>query len=144
MTARSLLADLRASDPTRVVEVSIAPDMRVTGDAALLRTVVQNLLINAWKFTRGSRPARIEISSRSIGGEVVYSVKDNGVGFATEYPGDLFAPFKRLHGRDFEGTGIGLATVARIIQRHGGRVWAESQLGTGAEFFFTIGEEPRT
>ena len=144
MTARSVLADLRGSDPGRVVEVAIAPDMRVTGDAALLRTVVQNLLTNAWKFTRDSNPARIEISSRSIAGEVAYCVKDNGVGFATEFPGDLFAPFKRLHGRDFEGTGIGLATVARIIQRHGGRVWAESQLGAGAEFFFTIGEEPRT
>jgi signal transduction histidine kinase len=144
LSARSIVADLRAADPGRKIEVEIAPGMRVTGDAALLRTVVQNLLANAWKFTRNREPAIVQIGSKSIGGETVYSVKDNGVGFETEFPDDLFAPFKRLHGRDFEGTGIGLATVARIVQRHGGRVWAESQPGAGAEFFFTIGDEPRS
>ena len=139
--ARSIAAELQAADPDRNAIVMVAPDLCVTGDPVLLRLVIQNLLDNAWKFTRGKYPAIIGFATQIVDGETVFSVKDNGVGFATEYPDQIFAPFKRLHGKAFEGTGIGLATVARIIRRHGGRVWAQSVPGSGAQFFFTLGDE---
>jgi PAS domain S-box-containing protein len=142
--ARSVVSNLQAGEPDRNAIVMIAPDLCVTGDPVLLRTVVQNLLANAWKFTRGMDPAIIGFATQIVDGKTVFSVKDNGVGFATEYPDQIFAPFKRLHGKKFEGTGIGLATVARIIRRHGGRVWAQSQPGAGAQFFFTLGDERAT
>jgi signal transduction histidine kinase len=139
----SLVADLRAADPDRHAIVDIAPNLVVTGDAALLRAALQNLLSNAWKFTRDRDPALLSVWGERSNGEVTIAVKDNGVGFSTGYPKELFVPFKRLHGSTFEGTGIGLATVERIVSRHGGRIWAESELDKGATFFFTVNEADR-
>jgi light-regulated signal transduction histidine kinase (bacteriophytochrome) len=105
----------------------------------MLRQVVINLLSNALKFTRSRGPAIIEIGAKTEGGETVYFIRDNGVGFDMAYAGKLFRVFQRLHPvREYEGTGIGLANVQRILRRHGGRIWAESVLDQGATFFFCI------
>ena len=104
-----------------------------------------NLLDNAWKFTEKEPRARIEFGAGRRGGEPVYYVADNGVGFDMAYTDKLFGVFERLHGaEEFEGTGIGLATVQRVVERHGGRVWAEGAVGKGATFFFTLEPEPPT
>jgi PAS domain S-box-containing protein len=137
--AASIVTDLQLANPERNVIATVAPGLMASGDPELLRNVIANLLSNAWKFTRGRDPARIRFDAQFVDGETAYSVGDNGVGFFTEHPRDLFAPFRRLHGKSFEGTGIGLATVARIVQRHGGRVWAESKQNAGATFYFTLG-----
>jgi light-regulated signal transduction histidine kinase (bacteriophytochrome) len=99
---------------------------------------LQNLLVNAWKYTGNVPAARIEFGSQGIDGRQVFYVKDNGVGFDMEYVDKLFGAFQRLHGNEYEGTGIGLATVKRIIQRHDGEIWAESKVNEGATFYFTI------
>jgi len=140
--AHSIIDDLRVAESDRSVDVTIAPNVKAVGDAALLRTLLQNLLGNAWKFTRGREPAVIAFEAHTVDGQPAFCVRDNGVGFSTERPAELFAPFKRLHGKAFEGTGIGLATVARIVKRHGGRVWAESEPGSGSTFHFSLGLEP--
>jgi two-component system sensor histidine kinase/response regulator len=138
--AEAVAAQLRESDPARSVDVVIRPDVEGTGDPQLLRVVIQNLLDNAWKFTRTRPAAHIEFGTLHQHSDPTYFVRDNGVGFETAYADRLFKPFQRLHpAREFEGTGIGLATVHRIIQRHGGRVWAESTPGEGATFSFTLG-----
>ena len=112
-------------------------------DPVLIKQVFQNLLANALKFTRKREPAIIEISSQQKNGQPVIVVRDNGVGFNMKYSDKLFGVFQRLHRPDeFEGTGIGLATVHRIIHKHGGRVWAEAELNRGATFFFTLGAAP--
>jgi two-component system sensor histidine kinase/response regulator len=131
---------LREAAPEREVEVRIRPGLVVTGDAQLLRIMLENLVQNAWKFT-GRHPApRIEFGMTAAGGEAAYFVRDNGAGFDMAYVGRLFGPFQRLHLADeFPGSGIGLATVQRIVHRHGGRVWAEGLVGQGATFHFTIG-----
>jgi PAS domain S-box-containing protein len=139
--ARSIIADLQAANPDRHVTATVEDGLRAAGDPALLHDLLANLLGNAWKFTRGRDPAVIRFESHLRNGKAAYAVTDNGVGFPTVEPDKLFAPFKRLHGKSFEGTGIGLATVARIVDRHGGRVWAESDPGAGATFFFTLGGE---
>jgi PAS domain S-box-containing protein len=138
--ASSVVTDLHLTDPARHVIATVAPDLLAEGDPALLRNVIANLLGNAWKFTRGRDPAIVRFEARVQGGETVYAVSDNGIGFSTERPDELFAPFKRLHGKGFEGTGVGLATVARIVHRHAGRVWAESEADAGSTFFFTLGD----
>jgi len=105
----------------------------------MLSIVVENLLGNAWKYTGSRTEATIELGCRERDGEAVYFVRDDGAGFDMKYAGKLFEPFQRLHGvSEFEGTGIGLATVERIVRRHGGRVWAESAVDRGATFFFTL------
>jgi light-regulated signal transduction histidine kinase (bacteriophytochrome) len=132
---------LAKSFPDRDIEFIIAPAIRVTGDGRLLRIVLENLMGNAVKFTAGRKKARIEFGVRSQEGMPVYFVRDNGAGFDMAFAGKLFIPFQRLHQRQesvFPGTGIGLATVRRIIHRHGGRVGAEGAVDKGAEFFFTL------
>ncbi|MCA1818522.1 MAG: hypothetical protein LC620_00455, partial [Halobacteriales archaeon] len=119
----------------------VQPGIVCRGDAMLLQTLLQNLLANAWKFTAGKPAARIEVTRQGEAGAVC--VRDNGAGFDMAYAAKLFRPFERLHtAAEFEGTGIGLATVARIVERHGGRAWAEGRPGHGASFYFTLGPEP--
>ncbi len=137
--AGELEASLQAGQPERAVDFVVAPGMVATGDAILLRAALQNLLGNAWKFT-GKRPrARIEVGCASEQGQTVYHVRDDGAGFDMRYAGKLFAPFQRLHSlAEFPGTGIGLATVQRIVQRHGGKAWATAEVDKGATFYFTL------
>jgi light-regulated signal transduction histidine kinase (bacteriophytochrome) len=138
--AMGVLAQLRSEDPTREVATDVEPTAPVHGDPRLLQIVLDNLLRNAWKFSSKTPHARIVFGCRTQGDETVYFVKDNGAGFDATYADSLFVPFQRLHSeQDFPGTGIGLATVQRVIDKHGGRVWAESAEGQGATFWFTIG-----
>lgn len=133
--------DLFKSGPKRKVEFIIEEEVFTEGDESLLAIVLQNFLGNAWKFTSKHEEARIEFGTMARDGERIYYVKDDGAGFDMAHAGKLFKPFQRLHGGgDFAGTGIGLATVQRIIQRHGGRVWAEGEVERGATFYFTLGE----
>lgn len=133
---------LRRAQPQRQVAIAIEPAMTVSADPRLLRIAVENLLDNAWKFTaRTPAPAVTVGRECGAGGADVFYVRDNGAGFPMEYAGKLFAPFQRLHSREeFEGTGIGLSIVHRIVTRHGGRVWAEGVPGRGAVFCFTLGD----
>jgi light-regulated signal transduction histidine kinase (bacteriophytochrome) len=125
--------------------VWVAPDMLVTGDKTLLGVVLDNLIGNAWKYTGEKDHACIEIGVLEQNEELVYFVKDNGAGFDMSYAGKLFGIFQRMHKADeFEGTGIGLATVQRIVHRHNGRVWAEAEADKGATFFFTLGGQNRS
>ena len=134
------IRDRAHSAPERALEVAIAPDCTAFGDPQLLRVMMQNLLENAWKYTGKEAAPRIEFGRETQGGGQVFFVRDNGVGFDMKYADRLFAPFQRLHKpEEFAGTGIGLATVARIVRRHGGRVWAESAPGNGATLRFTLG-----
>jgi signal transduction histidine kinase len=134
--AARVVADLRHTNPERRVDVSIADDLVARADGALLDVVLANLLGNAWKFTSKTEEARIAVG-RS--GDGAFFVRDNGAGFAIEHESRLFAPFQRLHAAsEFEGTGVGLATVQRVIHRHGGRIWVEAAVGEGATFFFTL------
>ncbi len=137
--AGSVAGALREAQPHREARFSIAPELMADADPRLLRIVMENLLGNAWKFTRKAACARIEVGAVSENGHRAFYVKDNGVGFDMAYADKLFGAFQRLHAMDeFEGTGIGLATVQRIIHKHGGRVWAEAAVGEGATFFFTL------
>jgi PAS domain S-box-containing protein len=137
--ARSIAAELRQTQPQRHVECIIADGLLVYGDRRLLQVMLQNLLGNAWKFTAKLSHARIEVGHTQYDGKIVYYVRDNGAGFDMAYAEKLFAPFQRLHTPDeFEGTGIGLATVQRIVHRHGGRIWAEGIVDQGATFYFTL------
>ena len=137
---RETLRGLEMAVMGRDIEWKIAPLPQVTGDAAMLRQVLANLVGNAVKYTRRRDPARIEIGCQGEeDGRLIFSVRDNGAGFDMQYAHKLFGVFQRLHrAEEFEGTGIGLANVRRIIARHGGRVWAEGEPGKGAVFFFTL------
>jgi PAS domain S-box-containing protein len=136
--AREVITDLRDAHPEREVDVRIADGLTTDGDAHLIRLVLTNLLGNAWKFTARSTPAVIEMDGTGPD-RGVFRIRDNGAGFDMRYAAKLFDPFQRLHSTsDFEGTGIGLAIVARIVHRHGGRIWAEGETGRGATFFFTL------
>jgi signal transduction histidine kinase len=134
-----ILSRLQEADPERKVELKIRPGLVVTGDGQMLRIVLENLLENAWKFTSKQPDARIEFGTTHAPGEPAYFVRDNGAGFDMTYAATLFGPFQRLHPQEeFAGSGIGLATVQRIVHRHGGRVWAEGLVGQGATFYFTL------
>ena len=137
--ARAVAADLQVTLPERRVDFEIEPQLFVEGDADLLRAALTNLLHNAWKFTRKQPNARIEVGRTEAEGQAVFFIHDNGAGFDMQYADRLFGPFQRLHAAgDFEGSGIGLATVQRVIRRHGGEIWAEGEPGIGATFFFTL------
>jgi signal transduction histidine kinase len=138
--ARAIATDLQRCEPTRQAEFVIADGVVAHGDARLLGVVLENLFSNAWKFTARQPQARIEFGSLpQREGSLVFFVRDNGVGFDMVHADKLFRAFQRLHGRtEYPGTGVGLATVQRIIQRHGGRIWAEGAVGQGATFYFTL------
>jgi len=137
--ARAVFAECAAQAPGRQLEFEVQPLPPAQGDRAMLRQVLQNLCSNAIKYTRPRAVAQIEIGGRPEGEKNLYYVKDNGVGFDMQYAGKLFGVFQRLHAEDqFEGTGVGLALVQRVIHRHGGRVWAEAKLNEGATFYFTL------
>jgi PAS domain S-box-containing protein len=139
--ATSILAELREADPEREVEVVVAPGMRVDADAALLRVILSNLLGNAWKFTSRRAVAHIEVGVTDAGGERALFVSDDGAGFDAATAQHLFGAFQRFHtSAEFAGDGIGLATVQRLVARHGGRVWAQARAGEGATFYFTLPE----
>jgi PAS domain S-box-containing protein len=137
--AQGIATELQRTHRERNVNFSITPNLKTRGDPNLLQVVLVNFLNNAWKFTSKQEQAEIQFGSRDENGETIYFVRDNGAGFDMAYAGKLFGAFQRLHGMtEFPGTGIGLATVQRIIHRHGGRVWAEAEVDQGATFFFTL------
>ena len=137
--ARSAAAMLAAGEPERKVDVVVSNGLAATVDRTLARTLLDNLVGNAWKFTRKVPAARIEVGATDAEGGPAFFVRDNGAGFDMRYVGKLFSPFQRLHGAtDFPGTGIGLATCRRIVDRHHGRLWGEGQVGAGATFYFTL------
>jgi PAS domain S-box-containing protein len=136
-------SELREAEPKRQVRLLIEPDMKATGDKALLEIALRCLLNNAWKFTARRPAASIEVGSVREGASAAYFVRDNGVGFEQAYAHKMFQPFQRLHAKEgFTGTGIGLTLVSRVVERHGGRVWAESKPGKGSTFYFTLGRRP--
>jgi light-regulated signal transduction histidine kinase (bacteriophytochrome) len=141
---RTVVDELRRLEPERAVAVTVGELAPISADGSMLRQVFANLIGNAWKFTRTRAGATIEIGCRRTRGETTYFVRDNGAGFDMQYSGKLFGVFQRLHRPDeFEGTGVGLAIVQRIVQRHGGRVWAEGEVGAGATFSFALPSESR-
>jgi PAS domain S-box-containing protein len=138
--AAEAAAALAEANPQRQVEVVIAPELAVDADTGLMRVVLDNLVGNAWKFTAGRPAARIEVASAALDGERAYFVRDNGAGFDMQYAARLFTPFQRMHtAEQFEGTGIGLATVKRIVERHEGRIWIDSAVERGTTVYFTLG-----
>lgn len=151
--AASVLSEIARAGPQRGIEATVEPGLAVQGDARLIRVLLENLLGNAWKFTARCESPRIEFGAvrredgdrgrPSPGDRVLaFFVRDNGAGFDSARAEKLFAPFQRFHrAEDYPGTGIGLATVRRIVQRHGGQVWASSEPGKGASFFFTLTED---
>jgi len=137
--AKAVVVELQETQPERRVEFVIEEDITAHGDSHLLRVVLENLLNNAWKFTSKHPRARIEFGATQREGKSVYFVRDDGAGFDMAYVGKLFVPFQRLHAEtEFSGVGVGLATVQRIIHRHGGSVWAEGEVEKGATFYFTL------
>ena len=137
--AAAAAADLKKTDPARDVTFAIAPHLVVRADAGLMRIVLQNLLGNAWKFTGKRSSARVEVGAMAHDGRRAFFVRDDGAGFDMAYAAKLFGAFQRLHAAaEFPGSGIGLATVQRIIHRHGGQVWAEGAPDRGATFYFTL------
>ena len=142
--ARGIVDRLRAADPERPIEVAMADNIAAEADSVQVTAALEALLQNAWKFTRGRAPARIEIGVQPAtvpATPPVYFVRDNGVGFDMRYVDKLFKPFQRLHTeKEFEGVGIGLAAAQRIVRRHGGRIWAEGTVDGGTTVYFTLRE----
>jgi light-regulated signal transduction histidine kinase (bacteriophytochrome) len=137
-SARGILERLQAADPSRIVEVAIPDGIAAEGDATLLTAALEALLQNAWKFTRGRDPGRIEVGVQPTT-PATYFVRDNGVGFDMSHAGKLFSPFQRVHSeKEFEGVGVGLASAHRILRRHGGRIWMDAAPDQGATFYFTL------
>jgi signal transduction histidine kinase len=142
--ANSVVETLRESDPERAAEISVAPGLETHGDSRLIRTLMENLIGNSWKFAARQQLTRIEVGKTGNNGSSVFFVRDNGAGFNPAHTARLFGAFQRLHRNDeFPGTGIGLASVQRVVQRHGGKIWAESQVNQGATFYFTLWNELR-
>lgn len=140
---QQIIATLREGQPERQVNVTVTPDVWAWADKSLMEIAIRNLLENAWKFTSQHAQATITFSAERIGGQLVYSVRDDGAGFDPAYSHKLFGVFQRLHDtNEFPGTGIGLATVQRVINRHGGTIWAEGAIEQGASFFFTLPDKP--
>ncbi|MCI0530618.1 MAG: response regulator [candidate division Zixibacteria bacterium] len=143
--ANNILQEMQQTEPGRSVEIAIEPELVAQGDEPLLRSVLENLLGNAWKFTGKQERGKITFGSQPDQNVKVYFVRDNGAGFEMSYAEKLFRAFERLHSQsDFPGTGVGLATVQRIIHMHGGRIWADSEAGKGATFYFTLQERKGT
>ncbi len=143
--ARTIADDLHGCEPERSVGFVIAPDLTAQGDPDLLRIVLQNLIHNSWKFTSKNAGGRIEIGAQDTDGERAFFVRDDGAGFDMRYVDRMFTAFQRLHlASEFPGTGIGLASVQRVIRRHGGKVWAEGKVGEGATIYFTVGDGKNT
>jgi light-regulated signal transduction histidine kinase (bacteriophytochrome) len=141
--ARASVGQLAATEPTRAVAIEVADGLGADADPHLARTVIDNLLGNAWKFTRHTRGARIELGVTDTGERRAFFVRDNGAGFDMAFSDKLFLPFQRLHTvGEFPGTGIGLASVQRILHRHGGEIWAEGEIDRGATFYFTFEGRP--
>jgi light-regulated signal transduction histidine kinase (bacteriophytochrome) len=141
LIARSVAVELQKTQPERRAEFQIEEGLEAFVDSHLIRITLENLLGNAWKFTSKRESASIEFGKTHCNGSVAYFVRDNGAGFDPAYADRLFGAFQRLHDKnDFPGTGVGLATVQRIIHRHGGRIWAESAVERGATFYFTLME----
>ncbi len=141
--SRATAEKLRAAAPDRAVEWTIAEGMEVSADAGLIAIAIENLLDNAWKYTARQGVARIAVGLTQADGEDTITVTDNGVGFDMVDATKLFAPFSRLQSAaDFDGTGVGLATVQRIVHRHGGRIWVKAEPGKGATFSFTLPQMP--
>jgi len=137
--AQEIVLDIQRATPDRQVDIAITPGLETWGDSRLLRVALDNLLRNSWKYTGKQTQPRIEFTAVDENGGRVFAIKDNGAGFDMQYADKLFGVFQRLHSAaEFEGTGVGLATVRRIINRHGGRIWAEGTVGQGATFFFTL------
>jgi two-component system sensor histidine kinase/response regulator len=140
---KRLVGDMKGREPGRQVELKVAALGECEGDPSLIEQVLVNLISNAFKFTRKRDVARIEIACEKVGDELIYRVSDNGAGFDMKYAAKLFGVFQRLHTvSEFEGTGVGLSIVKRIIERHGGRIWAQSEVDKGTTFFFTLPAEP--
>jgi light-regulated signal transduction histidine kinase (bacteriophytochrome) len=139
--ANGIVQSLAQANPERRVSVTIQPDKSVTADPGLMRSLLDNLLGNAWKYTSKVSSASIEFQVHQREAATIYCIKDNGAGFDMQYAHKLFEPFQRLHhAKEFEGTGIGLATVRKIVQRHNGSVWIEGALNKGVSAYFTIGQ----
>jgi signal transduction histidine kinase len=142
LISAGIIKDLKHQEPERVVEFINFPSHFIQGDAGLIRAALQNLISNSWKYSHTQNIAKIELGKIIKDGHETFYIKDNGVGFDMRFYDKLFQPFQRLHPKDqFDGTGIGLATVARIIRRHNGTIWAESELGLGSTFYFTLGTQ---
>jgi light-regulated signal transduction histidine kinase (bacteriophytochrome) len=136
---QEMMKKLSASEPSRDIKKTIQKGMIVKGDKKLLEILLENLLGNAWKFTKNTKHPKIEFGEIKQENETIYFIRDNGAGFDMNYADKLFIPFQRLHSADeFPGTGVGLALASRIINRHGGRIWAEGHEGKGATFYFTL------
>jgi signal transduction histidine kinase len=140
--AQEIADQLQQQAPDRQVEFQIQPDMKISGDRKLLWTLLQNLMSNAWKFTSRTTPSRIQIGMSPGQDEITLHVRDNGLGFDMAYEEKLFKPFQKLHGNDLSGSGIGLALVKRIVERHGGRAWARGKVNEGSEFYCTLPLNP--
>jgi PAS domain S-box-containing protein len=137
--AESIVEEFKSADPERQINIFIQPGMIANVDSDLIQNALQNLFDNAWKYSKNKADAKIEFGAMEKDGNTVYYVRDNGAGFDMKYVDKLFSAFQRLHSDDeFEGTGIGLATVNRIIHRHGGTIWAEGAVNSGATFYFTL------
>jgi light-regulated signal transduction histidine kinase (bacteriophytochrome) len=139
--ARECAVLLKESAPERKVVFKIADQLSVRGDETLLKAAIANLMENSWKYTGKKESATIELGRKQEGDSTIFYLRDDGVGFDMRYADKLFGPFQRMHREsEYEGTGIGLATVQRIIHRHGGRIWADAAVDGGATFFFTLSD----